>query len=91
MKVLLFREHAGDPLCALISALSRSQYTHAAVLTDEAKLEIHEAYFPQVRVRTLAPAELAGIDVFAINGLTLAGGGRRARLLRRACGRSVLH
>lgn len=66
MKILLFREHRGDPLCDVIAALTRGQYTHAAVLTNEATLEIHEAYAPRVRVRTLAPGELAGIDVFNV-------------------------
>lgn len=66
MKILLFRQHKGDPLGGVISALTRGQYVHGAVLTDEARHEIHEAYYPKVRVRTLTNDELPGIDAFSV-------------------------
>jgi len=85
MKLLAFHAHAGDPLSMLIKALTRSCYCHAAVLIDNAKWKaawiqkykivgqgnlIVEEFFPHVRVRYLAPTELAEIDVFSVLGLT---------------------
>ena len=69
MKLLLFRVHARDPLSAVIVGETRTQYTHAAVLVDEATNEICEAYMPHVRFRFLLNSELAGIDAFDISGL----------------------
>ena|ERR1035438_9306193 len=69
MKLLLFRVHARDPLSAVIVGETRTQYTHAAVLMDEATNEICEAYLPHVRFRFLLDSELAGIDAFDISGL----------------------
>ncbi len=70
MKILLFRKHLGDPLSFMISALTRGQYVHAAVLTNESTLEIYEAFYPVLRKRTLLPEEIAGVDVFAVAGLS---------------------
>jgi len=69
MKLLLFRVHRRDPLSAVIVGETRTQYTHAAVLVDEATNKICEAYMPQVRFRFLLNSELAGIDAFDISGL----------------------
>jgi len=70
MKILLFQHHASDPLSWAIKQITREPYVHAAILVDETKNEIIEAYFPHVRRRTLADAELAGIDVFAVAGIS---------------------
>ena len=70
MKILLFQHHAEDPLSWAIKQVTREPYVHAAVLVDESKNEIIEAYFPHVRRRTLADSELSGIDVFAVTGIT---------------------
>jgi hypothetical protein len=67
VKVLLFRVHAGDPLGGAIQDATRTQYTHAALLKDEATNLISEAYFPHVRERVLDNSELHGIDVFEIS------------------------
>ncbi len=70
MKLLLFRVHGRDPLSAVIVGETRTQYTHAAVLVDEATNKICEAYMPQVHYRLLLDSELAGIDAFDVAGLT---------------------
>lgn len=70
MKLLLFKVHAGDPLSAVINAVTRTEYTHAALLLNEATHEISEAYVPHVRRRVLLDSELAGIDVFEVVGMT---------------------
>ena len=70
MKLLLFRVHGRDPLSAVIVGETRTQYTHAAVLVDEATNRICEAYMPVVHFRLLLDSELAGIDAFDISGLT---------------------
>jgi hypothetical protein len=70
MKLLLFRVHGHDPLSAMIVGETRTQYTHAAVLVDEATNKICEAYMPVVHYRLLLDSELAGIDAFDISGLT---------------------
>ena len=70
MKVLLFTNHANDPLSFAIKAIMRTGYTHAALLVDEAKLGIIEAFWPEVRSRTLGTNEVAGVDAFEIAGLT---------------------
>lgn len=71
MKLLLFQHHASDPLSWAIKQLTRGNYVHAAILTDETRNEIIEAYFPHVRKRLLADSELSGIDVFEITGITI--------------------
>lgn len=68
IQILLFKTHKGDPLCGAISALTRGQYTHAAVRLHERT--IIEAFWPKVRMRDLADDELAGIDAFDIANLT---------------------
>ena len=70
MKVLLFTNHANDPLSFAIKAIMRTGYTHAALLVDEAKMLIVEAFWPEVRSRALAANEVAGVDAFEIAGLT---------------------
>lgn len=70
MKILQFRDHAHDPLSWVIKEATREEYVHSAALVNEATHEIIEAYYPHVRKRVLADAELAGIDVFAIDGIT---------------------
>lgn len=70
MKILLFQHHANDPLSWAIKQITREPYVHAAILVDEDKLVIIEAFFPHVRMRALAESELAGIDVFAVVGIT---------------------
>ena len=70
MKLLLFRVHARDVLSTVIVDETRTQYTHAAVLVDEATNKICEAYMPVVHYRLLLDSELAGIDAFDISGLT---------------------
>ena len=70
MKLALFRAHAGDPLCNVIAAVTRTEFTHAAILTNEETNEISEAYVPHVRRRLLKDSELAGIAVFDVAGLT---------------------
>lgn len=67
MKLLLFKVHQGDPLGGAIQDVTRTVYTHAAILKDEATNTISEAYFPHVRERVLDNAELAGIDAFDIS------------------------
>ncbi len=67
IKLLLFKAHQGDPISRVISAVTRSQYTHAAILKDEATNTISEAWFPHVRERRLDNSELHGIDVFNIS------------------------
>ena len=63
--ILLFRTHAHDPLSQVIQEVTRTDYTHAAILINSDTNEISEAYVPHVRSRFLADNELAGIDVFA--------------------------
>lgn len=70
VKLLLFHDHAGDPLTRVIDDVTRTEFTHAAILTDESTNEISEAYLPHVRRRRLANSELAGIAVFDIAGMT---------------------
>lgn len=70
MKVLLFQFHANDPLSWAIKQVTRSPYTHAALLVDEKTNMIVEAFYPHVRQRPLGEKELAGIDVFAVAGIT---------------------
>jgi hypothetical protein len=70
MKVLIWREHSGDPLSKVIEAITRGSYTHAALLVHGASLSIVEAYWPELRTRALTEAELPGLDVFAVEGLT---------------------
>lgn len=70
MKILLFQHHANDPLSWAIKQVTREPYVHAAILVDESTNEIIEAYFPHVRRRALADTELAGIDVFAVAGIS---------------------
>lgn len=70
MKLLLFKVHAGDPLSAVIAEVTRTAFTHAAILTDEATNEISEAYLPHVRRRLLLDSELPGIVPFDVAGLT---------------------
>lgn len=70
MKLLLFRQHAGDLLSSVIVDDTRTIYTHAAILIDEATNKISEAYIPHVRSRFLLDSELAGIDAFDIDFLT---------------------
>jgi len=70
MKIAIFRNHANDPLSFAIKALMRTQYTHAALLEDEAGLGIIEAFWPVVRRRKLDPSEVSGIDFFEVAGLT---------------------
>lgn len=70
MKLLLFKTHAGDPLSTVIDEVTRTGYTHAAILTDEDANEISEAYVPHVRRRFLNDSELPGIDAFDVVGLT---------------------
>lgn len=67
MKLLLFRVHQGDILSGAIKAVTRESWTHAAILLDESKNQICEAFFPHVRYRTLDNSELHGIDVFDIS------------------------
>jgi hypothetical protein len=70
MKILQFRDHTNDPLSWVIKEATRADYVHTAALVNEDTHEIIEAYFPHVRKRVLADSELAGIDVFAIDGIT---------------------
>jgi hypothetical protein len=70
MKILLFQHHANDPLSWAIKQITREPYVHAAILVDETKNEIIEAFFPHVRRRALADNELSGIDVFAVTNIT---------------------
>jgi hypothetical protein len=70
MKILLFQHHQNDPLSWAIKQVTREPYVHAALLVDEAAHEIIEAYWPHVRRRVLADSELAGIDVFAVTGIS---------------------
>ena len=72
MKVLLFTAHDHDPLCFAIKAATRAGYTHAALgeVNRDRPLEIAEAFYPEIRRRELSVSELAGIDVFAIAGIT---------------------
>ena len=70
MKILLFQHHVNDPLSWAIKQVTREPYVHAAILVDESKNEIIEAFFPHVRRRTLANTELSGIDVFSVFGIT---------------------
>ena len=70
MKILLFQHHANDPLSWAIKQITREPYVHAAILVDESKNEIIEAFFPHVRRRLLDDSELSGIDVFAVEGIT---------------------
>jgi hypothetical protein len=72
MKILLFQHHVNDPLSWAIKQITREPYVHAAILIDEAKNEIIEAFFPHVRRRTLSDAELSGVDVFGVAGITTA-------------------
>ena len=67
IKLLLFKAHQGDPISGAISAVTRSQYTHAAILKDESTNTISEAWWPHVRERRLDNSELHGIDVFNIS------------------------
>lgn len=67
MKLLLFRVHQGDVLSEAIQVVTRANYTHAAILKDEAANTISEAFFPHVRERVLDNSELHGIDVFDIS------------------------
>jgi hypothetical protein len=66
IKILLFKVHKGDELSAVIQDVTRTAYTHAALLLDETTNEISEAYIPHIRRRKLADTELAGIDVFGM-------------------------
>jgi hypothetical protein len=66
MKILLFQHHANDPLSWAIKQVTREPYVHAAILVDETKNEIIEAFFPHVRRRALEDSELSGIDVFEV-------------------------
>ena len=70
MKIALFKKHRRDPLSFLISAITRGGYTHAALLIDETKLLIAEAFYPVVHTRPLATGEVADIDFFNVRGLT---------------------
>lgn len=70
MKILLFQHHKNDPLGWAIKAVTDGVYTHAAVLVDESKNEIIEAWYPHVRRRVLTDDELPGIDVFAVKDIT---------------------
>ena len=70
-KILLFTHHAFDPLSEVISAESRSQYVHAALLIDGfVPNVIFEQYAPHARFRQLSNGELPGIHVFSIAGWT---------------------
>ncbi len=71
IRLLLFKDHQGDLLGRLIKAVTRGQYVHAAILIDEHTNTIVESYWPRVRTRQLRNDELAGIDVFAVEGLTI--------------------
>ena len=79
MRVAIFRQHKGDPLCFAISALMRTGYSHAALEVEEG--EIVEAFWPCVRRRKLDPSELPGIDFFEIAGLDAV----KAQLIREYC------
>src|SRR4051812_46243450 len=68
MRVALFTSPANDPLSYLIKAVDRGGYVHAALEVEPGT--IIESYWPNVRQRALAPQELAGIDFYAIEGLT---------------------
>lgn len=70
MKILLFQHHQADPLSWAIKQITRTPYTHAAILTGEGDNTIIEAWFPHVRKRQLADSELSGIDVFAVKDIT---------------------
>jgi hypothetical protein len=70
IQIGLFRDHAGDPLSFLIRETTRTSYTHACIITNRLTNEISEANMPHVRRRLLVDAELEGIDVFDIIGLT---------------------
>ena len=65
-----FRGHEGDPLTGVIEADTRSCYTHSVFITDRAKNQIAEEYFPYARKRTAGNDELSQIDVFAVQGQT---------------------
>ena len=70
MKIALFKVHDNDPLSFLIKARTRGQYSHAAVVVDEASFTIIEAYYPHVRKRVLSPDEIRNIDFFEVQGIT---------------------
>ena len=67
IKLLLFKAHQNDPISGVIEAVTRSQYTHAAILKDESTNTISEAWWPHVRERQLDDSELHAIDVFDIS------------------------
>ena len=67
IKLLLFRAHQGDLISGVIEAITRSKYTHAAILKDELTNTISEAWWPHVRERQLNNSELQSIDVFEIS------------------------
>ena len=70
MRIALWHGH--DILSKMISAVSRGQYTHAAVQIQEGSPLIIEAYTPRVRVRIFTPEEAKNMDFFEVKGLTQA-------------------
>ena len=64
----LMTAHKGDPLCGVIEAETRSQFTHALFVTDRAGNEIYEQFFPHARFRRLGNDELPGLQLFSIDG-----------------------
>lgn len=66
----LVTAHKGDPMCRVIEAETRSQFTHALFVTDRAGNEIYEEFFPHARFRLLGNDELPGLHVFSIAGWT---------------------
>jgi hypothetical protein len=82
MKILLFRAHKGDPISKIIKAITRSVYSHAAILVDTIKWRdavacrfdllpvkghlIIEAVWPKVHARYLDDEELGNIDVYDV-------------------------
>lgn len=70
VQIGIFTNHAGDPLSDIIEADTRSQFTHAVLVTDRAQNRIFEQYDPCAGFRNLADAELPGVRVFDIDGWT---------------------
>ena len=70
LQIALFTKHDNDPLSGAIAALTRSQYCHAAFVTDAATNSIYEQFAPHCRFRKLGNDELEHIDIFSISGWT---------------------
>ncbi len=66
----LVTAHKGEPMCQVIEAETRSQFTHALFVTDRAANRIYEEFFPHARFRLLGNDELNAIRLFSIAGWT---------------------